>query len=326
MSTKEVIVDPNQLVVVDASYTLDASQADQHFVSASDFAIGCNLLRACSSGDKATVVQIIESQPMMIQFRDYDARTSLHVAASEGHLELVGFLLEHGANPNRSDRWGGSPLDDAMRERRRDVVEFLRAHGGLAGATNLGAALILAASRGDVDEVEALLSNGAEASTADYDRRTPLHLSCSEGHPAVVKLLIGAAADVAAEDRWHARPIDDARHKGNSECEALLIAAGGASSSGAPRAHVLPDGHSLERDSSGVVDSLAIEWKDVTVIEKLGSGAFVRQPASPLTPTWTTGCPAALPGRAARPRCPAALPGRAARPRCPARPCSTRPW
>jgi hypothetical protein len=77
---------------------------------------------------------------------DYDLRTALHLAASEGHLPVVQLLVmaleeraqnesekENSINPK--DRWGGTPLDDAIRESRTQVAEFLRDRGGKQGNT-----------------------------------------------------------------------------------------------------------------------------------------------------------------------------------------------
>lgn len=64
-----------------------------------------------------------------MNFRDYDRRTALHVASSEGRLDVVKYLVSKGAKVNRSDRWGGSPLDDAHRHRHTEVAKYLRGRG-----------------------------------------------------------------------------------------------------------------------------------------------------------------------------------------------------
>ena len=53
---------------------------------------------------------------------DYDARTCLHLAASVGNLPICQLLLDRGADVNRQDRWGGTPLRDAVREGRKEVA------------------------------------------------------------------------------------------------------------------------------------------------------------------------------------------------------------
>lgn len=44
---------------------------------------------------------------------DYDGRSPLHVAACEGHLNVVEYLLNERANVDAIDRFGHTPLHNA---------------------------------------------------------------------------------------------------------------------------------------------------------------------------------------------------------------------
>eukprot|EP00884_Botryococcus_braunii_P009821 jgi/Botrbrau1/18840/Bobra.177_2s0005.1 len=58
---------------------------------------------------------------------DYDLRTALHVCASEGNLALVRMLVEEGqADMHKRDRWGNTPLHEAMHIGAGQVVEYMR--------------------------------------------------------------------------------------------------------------------------------------------------------------------------------------------------------
>lgn len=46
---------------------------------------------------------------------DYDQRTPLHLAAAEGCYAVASWLISQGAIVNAVDRFGGTPLDDAIR-------------------------------------------------------------------------------------------------------------------------------------------------------------------------------------------------------------------
>ncbi|XP_070698511.1 60 kDa lysophospholipase-like [Pempheris klunzingeri] len=48
---------------------------------------------------------------------DYDGRTPLHVATCEGHLNVVQYLLTQGATVYAKDRYGDTPLSNAVRFR-----------------------------------------------------------------------------------------------------------------------------------------------------------------------------------------------------------------
>lgn len=98
----------------------DASKSESDSAAEITF----KLLFAAASGDLVTCQRVLATGGD-INLADYDARTALHVAASEGHAEVVTFLLAHGAKVNPSDRWGNTPHDDAKRGNFDIIVELL---------------------------------------------------------------------------------------------------------------------------------------------------------------------------------------------------------
>ncbi|XP_044144282.1 glutaminase liver isoform, mitochondrial [Bufo gargarizans] len=84
-----------------------------------------NLLFAAYSGDVSALRRFALSGMNMEQ-KDYDSRTALHIAAAEGHLDVVKFLIEGcKVNPFGEDRWGNVPLQDAISFERHDIVKLL---------------------------------------------------------------------------------------------------------------------------------------------------------------------------------------------------------
>jgi glutaminase len=71
-------------------------------------------LYACMEGDINTIKRMITSGYNM-NTGDYDKRTGLHIAAAEGHYDIVQLLLENGAQTIVKDRWGNTPYDDAVK-------------------------------------------------------------------------------------------------------------------------------------------------------------------------------------------------------------------
>ena len=66
---------------------------------------------------------------------DYDNRTPLHLAASNGHLNVIKYLHENipGLDINPVDRWDGTPYDDSLREQKDEVADYLESIGGCSG-------------------------------------------------------------------------------------------------------------------------------------------------------------------------------------------------
>ena len=246
---------------------LDALCQKHLELSTQDFARGCSFLHQVALGVPPTKLQkILHENPSLVNFRDYDRRTALHVAASEGHVKICQLLVEKGARINRSDRWGGSPLDDAHRHKHSRVIEYLRKHGGSFGSPSQANNFITAASEGDVEEVKAILEFGNVdlKNHGDYDRRTALHLAAGEGRSEIVELLCQAGADVNVRDRWGNRPLDDAKSAKHSQCISLLEEHGAKHGSSAVASLGQEALHDLVHQYGKMRNGeLSMDWHDV---------------------------------------------------------------
>lgn len=72
-----------------------------------------HLITAASKGD-LEYIKSIHGQ-VDLNSADYDGRTALHLAASDGHLHVVEYLLHCGVKINVKDRWGNTPLHEASK-------------------------------------------------------------------------------------------------------------------------------------------------------------------------------------------------------------------
>lgn len=93
--------------------------------------VGGVLCQAAAEGNVSALQRLVE-QGVDVNTPDYDMRTALHVASSEGNLTTVEFLLANGAKINKVDRFGNTPLSDAVRSRsktKKSVMAVLMQHG-----------------------------------------------------------------------------------------------------------------------------------------------------------------------------------------------------
>ncbi|XP_050373019.1 integrin-linked protein kinase 1 isoform X1 [Argentina anserina] len=86
--------------------------------------------------DAAAVRKLLEEDRGLVQARDYDNRTPLHVASLHGWIDVAKCLIEYGADVNAQDRWKNTPLADAEGAKKHTMIELLKSYGGLSYGQN----------------------------------------------------------------------------------------------------------------------------------------------------------------------------------------------
>lgn len=186
-----------------------------------------------------------------VHVRDFDDRTLLHILCSGAGvdgtrsfgraramvraLRVVKMLVEEfGADINATDRWGSTPLQDAVRSDHTVLADYLRERGGALGSSP-STDLNSAAEAGDIDLMRRLVSNGVNVDSTDADSRRPLHAAAAAGRLEAVRFLVdNAHADHSPCDRWGNTPLGNAIFSGNDAVAHFLRSRGATAAVHAP--------------------------------------------------------------------------------------------
>lgn len=150
------------------------------------------------------------------------------------HMGMIPLLLQAGADADRVDGLGVSPLTLAVLRENFAVAEILLQHGadvncvdGLQFATPL----IHAAVSQKLDLVRLCLAHGANIHAAERQGWTALHVAVRKMRPdaaEIVRLLIEAGADVHARTHEGALAMQIAAQEGYTELVRLMVELGRA--------------------------------------------------------------------------------------------------
>uniref|UniRef100_A0A4W6G9I2 Ankyrin 2a, neuronal n=1 Tax=Lates calcarifer TaxID=8187 RepID=A0A4W6G9I2_LATCA len=146
---------------------------------------------------------------------------ALHLAAKEGHKDLVEELLERGAPVDSSTKKGNTALHIASLAGQREVVRLLVKRGADVNAQSQNGftPLYMAAQENHLEVVRYLLENEGNQSIATEDGFTPLAIALQQGHNSVVSLLL--EHDTKGKVRLPALHI--AARKDDTKSAALLL-------------------------------------------------------------------------------------------------------
>ena len=207
-----------------------------------DFSVSPILHRLASEGNETALIDLIDNG-IDINEEDDNGLTALHHAAEGGHEKCVEILLQNGANVNgkRSplhmvrdvksaqlllkakatlnahDERGNSPLQNAIRKGRQELVEFFLSVGADVQGTNAEGETPLhtlcssfMAKPHDEKLTRKLIEMGAIVNSKDSQGRSPLHLAVMNYHlekTNTVNMLIRAGASATDLDLQGMNPI-----------------------------------------------------------------------------------------------------------------------
>jgi ankyrin repeat protein len=80
----------------------------------------------------------------------------------------------------------------------------------------------VAAVRGAIDELEALIAGGADVNVVGELGNTPLHEAVDQNQVEAVRLLLAHGASPNVKNEWGSTPLDIARMHGREDVVALL--------------------------------------------------------------------------------------------------------
>eukprot|EP01129_Flabellula_baltica_P002230 TRINITY_DN12064_c0_g1_i1.p1 TRINITY_DN12064_c0_g1~~TRINITY_DN12064_c0_g1_i1.p1 ORF type:complete len:322 (-),score=65.79 TRINITY_DN12064_c0_g1_i1:56-1021(-) len=119
---------------------------------------------AAHYGNKEAVRRLVEGYKFPINWQNYSGETALSAAIKESHIDIVQYLIEHGANPNIANASQETPLH-------------------------------IAACMGETVICELLLKYGAYVDLEDEYGETALHWAVREESMEVIDLLVRYGAD-----------------------------------------------------------------------------------------------------------------------------------
>jgi ankyrin repeat protein len=177
------------------------------------------------------VIKYLVSLGALVNLKDINGYTPLHIAVETDRLDLVEYLLVAGAEPNlKTNLTDLTPLHLAAESASPEILAILLERDAECDVLDRhdNSPLHLAVSNNKLDNVQKLLLACSEVNFANNNRQTPLHLAVEVDQIDMVNDLLQAGADPNARDVLNKSPLDyvqlDAQN--GASISAVLKAAG----------------------------------------------------------------------------------------------------
>ncbi|KZV51070.1 dual specificity protein kinase shkB [Dorcoceras hygrometricum] len=166
----------------------DDFEGEHEFGDANEIDPGLKLMYLVNEGDLDGIKELLENG-VDVNFRDIDHRTALHVAACQGYVDVAKLLLENDAAIDARDRWGSTPLADAVHYKKHDLIKLLENHGAKHFMAPMHVQNVREIPEYEIDPKELDFTNSVEINKGTYN------IASWRGIRVAVKILWDQVAD-----------------------------------------------------------------------------------------------------------------------------------
>ncbi|KAA0172591.1 hypothetical protein FNF27_05945 [Cafeteria roenbergensis] len=192
-------------------------------------AVASDATGAARNGMLGVLKRLVAESPETAAItKDEMGMSPLAWASRNGHLEIVKFLAENGADLDAACAGGLRPVHLACLKGHDEVVRALIAAGcDVAAATEAGDHAIHFASRaGNTNMCSDLIEAGADLEASSLAGTTPLACAANAGHEGCVRFLLKRGASATVLDGHSCSPLHLAAAGGHLHVVQLLLANG----------------------------------------------------------------------------------------------------
>jgi ankyrin repeat protein len=182
-------------------------------------------LRQAAAYGHIKIVAFLLDSGADIEIKDVNQVTPFMCAAGQNHIEIVDLLIARGACLNSRCTRGLNALASAIAMGYKQITQLLLAK---ATASDLDTPFIMAAERNDLELVCELIKRGVDinAPYVQNNNETALHIAANLGHLAIAETLLNAGAFVDSRANLGITPLITAAVNGNLEIIRLLVQRG----------------------------------------------------------------------------------------------------
>ncbi|XP_054768825.2 E3 ubiquitin-protein ligase MIB2-like [Lytechinus pictus] len=215
-----VDTDDFRKMVAEAEGTSSSSGGEVTAQSAKEF------IKGVLEGDVKRVAELLQKNKGYVNI-SVQENTPLHLAAYQGHYQVVELLVKNGASLDDKDDDGDTPLADAVHQDNQRIVKYMLERGADPNTTNTKGGrspLHIATSKGNTQCLKLLLAKGANPNKQDDVGDTPLHDAIRKTHKEITELLINARnVDLKIKNKKGFNPLHHAALTNNAHATRHLI-------------------------------------------------------------------------------------------------------